>query len=88
MAVTSPFRLTTADPAFNPHEPVEINGALFIPANRQLPARKPVVKPTPRRALPAILDGPHGPEFGEQIARQVAQPDYARLGIDDPEGRN
>ena len=28
-----------------------------------------------------LVDGPRGPEF-------VAQPDYVKLGLDDPEGRN
>lgn len=29
----------------------------------------------------SLVDGPRGPEF-------VAQPNYARLGLDDPESRN
>jgi len=38
--------------------------------------------PPERIELPGVVvDGPRGPEF-------IAQPNYAALGIDDPEGRN
>lgn len=37
--------------------------------------------PPARVEIPTIVDGPRGPEF-------IRQPDYARIGIDDPEGRN
>jgi hypothetical protein len=43
-----------------------------------------------RRPLTAVMEGPNGTEYGEAVEQQcrVAQPNYAALGIDDPEGRN
>ena len=29
-----PFALKTGDPAFDPHEPVTVNGFLYVPADR------------------------------------------------------
>jgi hypothetical protein len=76
--MNAPFKIETPDPTFDPARPVEVNGFRFVPE-----------RPVHAAETTAILDGPNGPEFGEIVERnRVAQPDYRRLGIDDPEGRN
>lgn len=44
--MADPFSLTTADPRFDPSEPVTINGYLYAPVNGVRPAHKrPALSP-------------------------------------------
>jgi hypothetical protein len=77
-----PFALLTADPRFNPNEPVTVNGFLYQPASEG--GRHEVAAP-PNNA------GKAGQ--GSRVDGRVipARPDYAALGLGsewESEGRN
>lgn len=43
-----PFRISVADPRFDPHQPVTVNGYLYLPAEAQRAEIEPLPMPIDR----------------------------------------